>query len=230
MLDMTGSMLTSAAIRDIDLVIFDCDGVVVDSEALACACVADTLRVNGLEIGVEEVLDRFLGRSASVIGEHFREVTHKPLPGHFGKQLRDCLAQSFTRSLTPMPHIVDVLKGLNRPYCLASSSDADRIGLMLSVTDLARFFGDRIYNASMVAQGKPAPDLFLFIAGEMKAPGSRVLVIEDSVPGVVAAKAAGMKVWGFTGGSHCAGRDVKRRLLAAGADRVFDSMAEFMDA
>jgi HAD superfamily hydrolase (TIGR01509 family) len=128
-----------------------------------------------------------------------------------------------------MPHVVDVLKRLDRPYCLASSSDPDRIRLTLAITGLDRFFADRVYDASMVAHGKPAPDLFLLIAGNMGKAAPRALVVEDSVSGIVAAKAAGMKVWGFTGGSHCAGRDTARRLLAAGADRVFDSMAEFMD-
>jgi HAD superfamily hydrolase (TIGR01509 family) len=128
-----------------------------------------------------------------------------------------------------MPHVVDVLKRIDRPYCLASSSDAERIRLTLTVTGLTRFFSDRVYDASMVAHGKPAPDLFLLIAGKMGAAAPRALVVEDSVSGIVAAKAAGMKVWGFTGGSHCAGRDTARQLLAAGADRVFDSMAEFMD-
>jgi HAD superfamily hydrolase (TIGR01509 family) len=128
-----------------------------------------------------------------------------------------------------MPHVVDVLTRLDRPYCLASSSDAERIRLTLAVTGLTRFFSDRVFDASMVAEGKPAPDLFLHIAGRTGTATSRSLVVEDSVSGILAAKAAGMKVWGFTGGSHCAGRDIGRRLLAAGADRVFDSMAEFMD-
>ena len=222
-------MLKSVALSDIDLIIFDCDGVVVDSEVLACACLADTLRLHGLDLRIEEVFELFLGRSFSVVEEHFQGVTGKPLPGRFREDLRDRLTQSFIASLTAMPHVVDVLKRLDRPYCLASSSDPDRIRLTLAITGLDRLFADRVYDASMVAHGKPAPDLFLLIAGDMGKAAPRALVVEDSVSGIVAAKAAGMKVWGFTGGSHCAGRDTARRLLAAGADRVFDSMAEFMD-
>jgi HAD superfamily hydrolase (TIGR01509 family) len=222
-------MLKSTAMRDIDLVIFDCDGVVVDSEVLACTCLADALRLNALDLGIEEVFELFLGQSFSVVEEHFQAVTGKPLPEQFRTELRDRLARSFAASLTPMPNVVDVLDRLDRPYCLASSSDAERIRLALAVTGLARFFGERVYDAAMVARGKPAPDLYLFIAERMSAAMPRVLVVEDSVPGIVAGKAAGMKVWGFTGGSHCIGRDVGRQLLAAGADRVFHSMTEFMD-
>jgi HAD superfamily hydrolase (TIGR01509 family) len=222
-------MLKSVALPDIDLIIFDCDGVVVDSEVLACACLADTLRLHGVDLRIEEVFELFLGRSFSVVEEHFQGVTGKPLPGRFRENLRDRLARSFSASLTPMPHVVDVLKRLDRPYCLASSSDPDRIRLTLAITGLDRFFADRVYDASMVAHGKPAPDLFLLIAGNMGKATPRALVVEDSVSGIVAGKAAGMKVWGFTGGSHCTGRDVGRQLLAAGADRVFHSMTEFMD-
>jgi beta-phosphoglucomutase-like phosphatase (HAD superfamily) len=100
--------------------------------------------------------------------------------------------------------------------------------MTLSIAGLGDYFGDRIYSGSMVARGKPAPDLFLFAASEMGATAERTLVIEDSVNGVTAGKAAGMTVWGFVGGSHYAGRDGERLLADAGADRVFASMADFM--
>jgi HAD superfamily hydrolase (TIGR01509 family) len=222
-------MLKSVAIRDIDLIIFDCDGVVVDSEVLACTCLSDALRLHRLDLGIDEIFELFLGRSFSVVEEYYRRVIGKPLPDAFRTDLHDRLSRSFAASLTSMPYVVDVLTRLDRSYCLASSSDAERIRLSLAVTGLARFFGERVYPAAMVARGKPAPDLYLFIAARMRAVTPRVLVVEDSVSGIVAGKAAGMKVWGFTGGSHCAGRDIGRQLLAAGADRVFDSMAEFMD-
>lgn len=222
-------MPKSDALHDVDLIIFDCDGVVVDSEVLACACLADALRLHGLDLRIDDVFDLFLGRSFSVVEDHYRSVTGKPLPVRFREDLRERLARSFVDSLTSMPHVIDVLKRLDRPYCLASSSDADRIRLTLAVTGLAPFFSDRVYDASMVSHGKPAPDLYLFIAGKMGAAPARALVVEDSVSGILAARAAGMKVWGFIGGSHCEGRDIAPHLLAAGADRVFDSMIRFMD-
>ena len=136
--------------------------------------------------------------------------------------------RSYSRAaLLPMPHVIDVLTDLGRPYCLASSSDSERIRISLAVTRLAHFFEGRIFTAAMVERAKPAPDLFLLAATRMGAPPAQTLVVEDSVNGVLAAKAAGMAVWGFTGGSHYAGLDMAPALKAAGADRVFHSMAEF---
>jgi len=95
------------------------------------------------------------------------------------------------------------------------------------LTGLASLFGERLYTAQMVERGKPAPDLFLYAAAQMHAEPERTLVIEDSVSGVTAAKAAGMAVWGFVGGSHYRARDGRAMLYEAGADRVFERMADF---
>jgi beta-phosphoglucomutase-like phosphatase (HAD superfamily) len=120
-----------------------------------------------------------------------------------------------------------VLEDLNVPHCVASSSDLDRVSFSLSLTGLAPHFDRRLYTAQMVERGKPAPDLFLYAAEKMQADPLRTLVIEDSVSGVTAAKAAGMAVWGFVGGSHYQSRDGKALLYNAGADRVFGRMADF---
>jgi HAD superfamily hydrolase (TIGR01509 family) len=120
-----------------------------------------------------------------------------------------------------------VLEGLQTPHCVASSSDSDRVSFSLSLTGLAPHFGKRLYTAQMVERGKPAPDLFLYAAERMHADPRRTLVIEDSVSGVRAAKAAGMTAWGFVGGSHYQSRDGKAILHEAGADRVFRRMADF---
>jgi beta-phosphoglucomutase-like phosphatase (HAD superfamily) len=120
-----------------------------------------------------------------------------------------------------------VLKDLQVPHCVASSSDIERVSLSLSLTGLAPHFETRLYTSQMVKHGKPAPDLFLHAAESMRADPSRTLVIEDSVSGVTAGKAAGMTVWGFVGGSHYRSRDGRTILLEAGADRVFGRMADF---
>jgi beta-phosphoglucomutase-like phosphatase (HAD superfamily) len=120
-----------------------------------------------------------------------------------------------------------VLEGLQIPSCVASSSDFDRVSFSLSLTGLAPHFDSRLYTAEMVERGKPAPDLFLYAAAAMQADPRRTLVIEDSVSGVTAAKAAGMTVWGFVGGSHYQSRDGRALLYDAGADRVFERMADF---
>lgn len=104
-----------------------------------------------------------------------------------------------------------------------------RLAVTLRAAGLTERFGGRVYSASQVAHGKPAPDLFLFAAESMRVAPASCLVVEDTVPGVLAGKAAGMTVWGFTGGSHCAGRDIGRKLAEAGADRIFDHMSAFFE-
>jgi HAD superfamily hydrolase (TIGR01509 family) len=120
-----------------------------------------------------------------------------------------------------------VLSELKVPRCVASSSDVDRVSLSLDVTGLTPYFEGRLYTAQMVNHGKPAPDLFLYAADKMGSQPARTLVIEDSVSGVQAAKAAGMTVWGFVGGSHYRGRDGQAILSGAGANRVFAQMSDF---
>jgi len=215
-------------VTDFDLVIFDCDGVVADSELLSCRCLRDTLGRHGLTIALDCVFERFLGRSASEVATYYLQALGRPLPADFAADLRAHLTAAFQAALQPMPHVGDVLSHLDRPYCLASSSDMERIRLTLAVTGLAPYFADRVFNVAMVDRGKPEPDLYLFIAAEMGARPRRTLVIEDTVVGVAAGKAAGMTVWGFIGGSHYAGRDIAPRLIAAGADRVFHSMSELL--
>jgi HAD superfamily hydrolase (TIGR01509 family) len=216
--------------KDFDLVIFDCDGVLVDSEVLSCQCLVDVLGQYGVIIGLDEAFERFLGRSSSAVEEYYTATTGTALPRQFGSDLHDHMVSAFKISLQLIPHIRSVLDSIDRPYCLASSSDGDRIRMSLSIAQLETYFGDRIYCAAMVARSKPAPDLFLFAAAGMGARAAQTLVIEDSVNGVLAGKAAGMTVWGFVGGSHYSGRDGQRLLADAGADRIFGSMADFMPA
>ena len=210
-----------------DLVVFDCDGVVVDSEVLACRTLAETLSEHGLPIGTEEVFERFLGRSFSEVDAYARARLGTSLPESFRGALRTRLEAAFRTSLKPIDGVREVLSTIDRPFCLASSSDPARISLTLAVAGMTVTFGDRVFSASQVRKGKPLPDLFLYAAEMMAKAPSRTLVIEDTVPGVLAGKAAGMMVWGFTGGSHCAGRDVGRKLQEAGADRILDRMSAF---
>lgn len=209
-----------------DLIIFDCDGVLVDSELLSCRCLSEVLADFGFELDVEQALDLFLGRSTAAIGEYYRE-RGQILPDDFLSPLKSRVLETFAGALQPIPGVGAVLSDLKIPGCVASSSDLDRVGLSLKVTGLAPHFETRIYTAQMVRHGKPAPDLFLHAAEKMGAAPARTLVIEDSVSGVQAGKAAGMTVWGFAGGSHYRGRDGQAILAAAGADRVFAQMSDF---
>jgi HAD superfamily hydrolase (TIGR01509 family) len=212
--------------RELDLIIFDCDGVLVDSELLSCGCLSEVLSEFGFTLSPDEALELFLGRSTAAIEQHYRDLG-QVVPATFLTRLKSRVLETFVDTLQPIGGVASVVSDLRRPFCVASSSDIDRVALSLNVTGLAPYFGDRLYTAQMVRHGKPAPDLFLHAAGKMGARPARTLVIEDSVSGVQAAKAAGMTVWGFVGGSHYGARDGRAMLSAAGADRVFAHMADF---
>lgn len=212
--------------RELDLIIFDCDGVLVDSEALSCRCLSEVLATYGIQLKLADALELFLGRSTAAVLQHYGAEGRR-LPENFLSDLRARVRQVFQVSLQPIAGVSPLLAGLRVAHCVASSSDLDRVSYSLALTGLDRHFDDRLYTSQMVAHGKPAPDLFLYAATRMHAEPARTLVIEDSVSGVAAAKAAGMKVWGFIGGSHYESRDGRAILQDAGADRVFDRMADF---
>jgi len=209
-----------------DLIIFDCDGVVVDSEILSCGCLLTLLRQHDIEIDLAEVYERFLGRNFQAVADQFQLWRREPVPGDFRAKWEAAIRLAFSASLHAMPGIADLLASLKTPFCLASSSDLDRVSLSLSLAKLSAFFEGRVFTSQMVKRGKPAPDLFLHAAAVMGADPKRALVIEDSVSGVAAGKAAGMTVWGFTGGSHYAGRDGRALLEASGATQFFDKMSD----
>jgi len=209
-----------------DLIIFDCDGVLVDSEVLSCRCLSEILAGYGIDLGLDQALDLFLGRNTIAVVEHY-EALGRSIPEQFSTELRAGVRAAFTSALCPIEGVNTLLQGLQIPHCVASSSDVDRVSYSLSLTGLAAHFDSRLYTSQMVERGKPAPDLFLYAADRMQADPRRTLVIEDSTSGVEAGKAAGMTVWGFVGGSHYQSRDGKAILHQAGADRVFGRMADF---
>lgn len=212
--------------RQPELIIFDCDGVLVDSEMLSCRSLCEVLATCGIMLELATALELFLGRSTAAVLEHY-ERQGRALPEHFLCDLKSRVRERFGAALQPVNGIASLLEALSVPHCVASSSDIDRVTFSLARTGLAPYFGDRLFTSQMVKRGKPAPDLFLYAADRMQAAPEKTLVIEDSVSGVVAAKAAGMQVWGFSGGSHYESRDGQGILRAAGADRVFDRMADF---
>lgn len=210
-----------------DLIIFDCDGVLVDSELLAAECLAQLLTRHGMTTATDDVFGRFMGSSFGAVEQAFRRAMGRALPQGFEAEFMADLTRSISASLKPIKGVESVLAGLTIPFCVASSSPPQRITHSLAVTGLDRY-AMRIFYASMVARGKPEPDLFLHAAENMGAAPGRVLVLEDAVVGVAAAKAAGMTAWGFIGGSHYARRDGARLLGDAGADRILSDMAEFV--
>jgi len=206
-----------------DLVIFDCDGVLVDSEALACVVHADVLTAHGYAITSAQVHARFLGRSSREARAEVENELGRVLPDAYTAQLKSTIDRVFGEHLTAVPGIAEALARLTLPVCVASSGTPTRIVSSLTTTGLLERFAPNLFSASQVQNGKPAPDLFLFAAAQMGAAPARCVVIEDSVPGVIGAKAAGMTVLGFHGGAHC-GPDTAAALQAAGAHATFDDM------
>jgi len=206
--------------RPVSLLVFDCDGVLVDSEPLACRIGAETLTDHGFTITYEEFLG-FVGRSAQDIHAMMETRFGRPVPTDIRAASRERLFAAFRAELRAIEGIAAVIDALGVPACVASSSDLERLALALGVTGLAPLFGPRVFSATQVTRGKPAPDLFLFAAAQCGVPPAACLVVEDSPAGIAAAVAAGMCPIGFTGGGHCEPGHADR-LTAAGAVAVFD--------
>lgn len=212
----------------LDLVIFDCDGVLVDSEVISCRAHAETLTRHGYSITVDQVFDRFLGRSMHQASLEVEAEMGRSLPDDFHAQVYAEIFRSFATSLDATPHIEQTLAAIALPVCVASSGPPEKISASLNRVGLWDLFAPHIFSAVQVSHGKPAPDLFLFAAEQMQAVPARCLVIEDSLAGIAAAVAAGMTVLGFHGGSHCRPGHGDR-LRDAGAVAIFDDMRQLPD-
>jgi HAD superfamily hydrolase (TIGR01509 family) len=207
----------------IELIIFDCDGVLVDSEIVSSRAHAEMLSRHGYPITTDQVLDRFLGvsdRDARLIVEG--EIG-KCLPEDFELRVKEATLRFFAAGLSAIAHVGASIAAINLPKCVASSGTPEKIRHGLTCTGLYDQFAPNIFSASQVDRGKPAPDLFLLAAERMRARPERCLVIEDSVAGITGARAAGMTVLGFYGGSHCRAGHAEA-LQNAGAAKVFDDM------
>jgi HAD superfamily hydrolase (TIGR01509 family) len=213
------------ALNHFDLVIFDCDGVLVDSEVISCRAHADVLTRHGYPITSEQVFDRFLGRSTRQAHLEIEAELGHSLPDDFNAQLQDELYRSFEATLQAVPCVDDALRAITQPVCVASSGSQERMRVSLGRAGLYDKFAPNIFSASQVQNGKPAPDLFLFAAERMATAPEKCLVIEDSIPGITGARAAGMTVLGFHGGSHCQPGHAET-LRAAGALLTFDDMRQ----
>ncbi|MPZ12027.1 MAG: HAD-IA family hydrolase [Kiloniellaceae bacterium] len=208
----------------IELVIFDCDGVLVDSEPLAMRVLLQMLSRAGAELAPERAYEAFLGRSLASVCDILRRDYDVDLGDDALERMRRDLNAVIRSDLQPIPGVAATLESLRRPFCVASSSQPERIRLSLEVTGLAGYFGDDVFSATMVTHGKPAPDLFLHAAERMQVAPGRCMVVEDSPAGVSAALRAGMRVVGFTGGSHARLASHRRRLAALKPHGMLDDM------
>ena len=181
-----------------ELVIFDCDGVLVDSERLAVRTEVEVLAALGWPLSERDVIERFVGRSPGYMRSAIEHQLGHPID--FDRLFMQRHDEVFERELQAVDGVAALLDALTGPVCVASSGTPERIRHSLELVGLADRFGDRIFSASEVAHGKPAPDLFLHAAATMGAEPARCAVIEDSVPGVEAGCAAGMTVFAYAGG------------------------------
>lgn len=190
-----------------DLIIFDCDGVIADSEILSAEVLIAQLAALEIAVTHEDVRRDFLGRSFPTVAASIRTRFAQNLPEDFEAAYRSRLLARFEEALRPTPGFAAMLAGLTgRRICVATSSSPQRVGRTLQLLGLDTRFGAHVFTASQVARGKPAPDLFLFAAAQMGVPPEACLVIEDSAPGLAAAHAAGMQVLHYAGGAHLAGQ------------------------
>lgn len=212
----------------IDLVIFDCDGVLIDSEVISARILVEQLGRVGVHVDFPYVQKHFLGRSWTKVAAEVRISYGLDLDSDFEERYRSELLAAFETELRAMPGVDAVIDELGVTSCVATSSSPKRARRSLFLSGLAPRFGERLFTASQVRNGKPAPDLFLFTADSMDVDPARCLVIEDSMPGVVAARAAGMQVLRFVGGSHLKGLE-QGELDQNGTLAVFDKWTQFFE-
>jgi HAD superfamily hydrolase (TIGR01509 family) len=215
---LSRSCFRLAAVSGIDLVIFDCDGVLVDSERFAVRVEAEIVTNLGWPLTESDIVERFVGRSAAYI--------HQEIESHLGRSIdwdsefETRYREVFEAELVPVPGVIDALLEISLPTCVASSGSHARMRFTLGKTGLLDRFHGRIFSVDDVENGKPAPDIFLHAANSMGAPPGRCAVVEDSVSGVNAGLAAGMTVFGYSGGVTSA------ESLSIGDAVVFDDMAK----
>ncbi len=203
------------------LVVFDMDGVLVDSERIANRIFHAMLVEQGVLLSLEQAMRRYIGRSMAFAVSDIEKSFGIVLPPDFAETERAKVLAAYEGELQAVAGVPELLEGLDLPFCLASSSDPPRIQRSLELCALAAHFEGRCFSASQVANGKPAPDLFLFAAAQMGFAPADCVVIEDSLAGLAAAKAAGMKAYAYAGAGH-----TDRGELAATGAVVVDRMAE----
>ena len=212
------------------LVIFDCDGVLVDSEPISLSVTREWLAGAGCDLDEAAGYAHLLGRSLpSVIGWVRQEYGLALSDAHLA-DLRARLHARFRSDLRAIPRVAETVAALDCAVCVASSSQPERIRLSLSLTGLLPLFDPHIFSASMVAHGKPAPDLFLHAAARMGVPPAACVVVEDSPAGLDAARQAGMPAVAFTGGSHAGPAHLDRTVAQFSPIAIIDDMARLPQA
>lgn len=216
--------------KQLDLIIFDCDGVLVDSEIIGINLTRSLLQQHGVVISFEAFCTHYSGLAWNELITKVREENAVDLPDPLHQTFYDALYNEFNEKLRRINGTYEVISQLDYPKCICSNSSSKQLDFMLKRVGLNALFQRDIFSAVDLGpnRGKPQPDIFLHAAQVMRAAPENTLVIEDSIHGVTAAKRAGMTVIGFTGGAHT-WREHAERLKAAGADVVMDSMYQLPD-
>jgi HAD superfamily hydrolase (TIGR01509 family) len=207
------------------LLIFDCDGVLVDSEVIAHDTLGELMAELGRPMATDEMIREFAGKSLADTIATAERLLGRPIPADVGHKFGERLLERFRRHLEPIPGVRDAILALPYRRCVASSSSPERLHLSLAVTGLAPLFGEGVFSAVQVTNGKPAPDLYLLAARTLGEAPENCIVVEDTTLGVMAARAAGMRVIGFCGAAH-ATPHLAAQLRHAGAEIVISSMHE----
>lgn len=211
-------------------IIWDCDGVLIDSEVIACGVMLDHFAALGYHLTLEDFIIRFMGKNFRRICAEIADETGIDIQADFNADAYKAEQYAaFEKSLQPSLGVREFLQSCAVPVAVASGSELARLHLTLDVTDLRSFFGAHIYSADMVKNGKPAPDIFLHAAKRLGIAPEECLVIEDGIHGIHGAQAAGMEVWAYLGGSHMTPR-AREAVLAAAPDRHFDDMTALANA
>lgn len=205
------------------LIIFDCDGVLIDSEIVAARLEAEAITSLGLAMSTQTICARFAGVTTREVWATLEHELGRPLPHGFLEHHLAQVREVFARELEPIPGVRTAVEALDLPSCVASSTQLPALMTNLRTAGIADLFEGRVFSASQVRRPKPAPDVFLYAASQMGADPADCLVIEDSIAGVTAARRAGIRVVGFTGGSHVTPGHAER-LRAAGAVTIFPRM------
>ncbi|WP_138467874.1 HAD family phosphatase [Poseidonocella sp. HB161398] len=208
------------------LVIFDCDGVLVDSEPISLDVLTGYLSEQGCALDHATGYRALLGRSMASVADWLRRERGFGLTQEMTEEMRDRLFARFAAELRPIPGVAAAVGALGRPACVASSSQPERIRRSLGLTGLLPLFEPHLFSATMVANGKPAPDLFLHAASEMGACPGDCTVIEDSPAGLEAARRAGMRAVAFTGGSHAGPAALRETVAKCAPDAIIDRMED----
>lgn len=209
-----------------ELIIFDFDGVLVDSETMGCQIWSDVFARHGMTVSAQDIMEKYTGKTGTLICSLIEKEYGYHIPDGFLDEVNETTEEIMAKELKTVPGVLETMPNLSVPVCIASGSRPKRLNMCLDVTGLRRFFPDKtVFSSHFVKNGKPAPDLFFFAADKMGVSAKKCLVIEDSSSGIIGAKAAGMKVFGFIGASHCT-PERGCRLLESGADLLFDDFTK----